>query len=263
MLASGWDRESAEPIRLYLAGTISVVRGDVLISESLFPGRQGRLCLAMLAGERDRAVPRDEIVEELWGGDPPPAWEQALRALVSKLRSALTPLGIDRDAIEHSSDSYRLQLPVNAWVDLESAEDAAHRAEAALLAERWDEANGWALVANAIARRPFLAGEDGPWATRRRATLTDVRVRALECRADVSVRTGRFALAVNDAELALQLEPFRETAHRLLMRAHVEAGNSAEALRAYERYRDLLSRELGVGPSPETESIYLAILRSR
>jgi len=252
-----------DPVRIYLTGSICVVRGDELVSESRFPGRQGRLCFAMLAAGRDVAVPRDGIAEELWGADPPPAWGQALRALISKLRTALAPVSLGGEAIEHAFGSYELRLPAGAWVDLEAAEDAAHRAEAALLGGEWDDANGWALVANAIARRRFLPGEDGPWVTRRRAVLTDVRVRALECRAEVSLRTGRFPLAVNDADLVLQLEPFRETAHRLLMRAHVEAGNAAEALRAYERYRSLLSRELGVGPSPETESIYLQILRSR
>lgn len=263
-MAGDWSAVShEEPVRVYLAGSMCVVRGEQMVPESRFPGRQGRACFAMLAAGSDRAVSRDEMADELWGGRPPPAWEQALRALISKLRSALEPVGLGGETIEHTSGSYRLRLPAGAWIDLEAAEDAAHRAEAALLAGGRDEANGWALVANAIARRPLLPGEEGPWANRHRGRLRHVRVRALECRAEVSLRTGRFSLAVNDADLALQLEPFRETAHRLLMRAHVEAGNAAEALRAYERYRRLLSRELGVGPSPETESIYLEILRSR
>ena len=46
------------------------------------------------------------------------------------------------------------------------------------------------------------------------------------------------------------------------MRAHALAGNRAEALRVYARCRQILSEELGVDPSPPTESVYLEILRA-
>jgi DNA-binding SARP family transcriptional activator len=47
------------------------------------------------------------------------------------------------------------------------------------------------------------------------------------------------------------------------MEAHVGAGNRAEALRVYEQCRQLLSEELGTYPSPETDSIYRALLVQR
>jgi len=46
------------------------------------------------------------------------------------------------------------------------------------------------------------------------------------------------------------------------MRAHAAAGNRSAALRAYERCRQLLADELGVSPSPQTEAVYLDILRA-
>jgi DNA-binding SARP family transcriptional activator len=62
--------------------------------------------------------------------------------------------------------------------------------------------------------------------------------------------------------VASHLEPYRETAYLLLMRAKAAAGNRAEALRTYERCRLLLSEDLGVSPSNQVENEYLAILRS-
>ena len=62
------------------------------------------------------------------------------------------------------------------------------------------------------------------------------------------------------AEQAIELAPFREAGYRRLMEAHVAAGNRAEALRVYERCRRLLADELGAYPSPETESMYRALL---
>jgi hypothetical protein len=58
------------------------------------------------------------------------------------------------------------------------------------------------------------------------------------------------------------LEPFRERGYRLLMQAQSATGHDAEALRTYERCRVLLAEELGAYPSPETEAVYLDILRS-
>src|SRR5215217_5353809 len=66
--------------------------------------------------------------------------------------------------------------------------------------------------------------------------------------------------AVKWAEQTVALAPFRETGYRHLMEAHAAAGNRAEALRVYDQCRRLLADELGTYPSPETESIYRALL---
>jgi len=252
-----------EGLRIHLAGAIRLQNGEVLVSETRLPGRQGRLAFAMLVAERERALSKEELAEELWDGEPPRAWEVALRAIVSKLRGVLSEAELDgQAALAHAFGCYQLRLPPDAWVDVEAAADAVHRAESALGSGDLPDAVGWSLVANAIARRGFLPREGGAWATRRRRELQDVRVRALECRAAVHVERGQPAGAIGDLGIVLGLEPFRETAYRLLMRAHVAAGNTAEALRAFERCRATIAEELGVDPAPETQALYLEILSS-
>jgi SARP family transcriptional regulator, regulator of embCAB operon len=249
-------------LRVHLAGTMLLERGDVLVRSDTFPGRQGRLAFAMLAAERSRPIHRDELADELWEGSPPNAWESALRAIASKLRSLLAGVGVDGDPIPSAVGCYQLRLPANSWVDLEAADDAVHKAETALRAGDPDAAMGWALVGNAIARRPLLPGEDGRFATRWRARLNEIRIRSLGVRAQTLLHRGEFGLAVRDAGTILELAPYRETAYRLLMRAHASAGDPAEALRVYERCRDVLAQELGVDPSRETQDVYLDVLRS-
>ncbi len=251
------------PLRVYLAGNVCLERGAVLVPERRFPGRQGRLAFVLLAAERDRALSREEIAEELWNGDPPRAWDTALRAIMSKLRAVLVEIGLDgSQAIASAFGCYQLKLPPNAWVDLEAAAEAIHRAETELRDGRREEANGWALVASSVSRRPLLPGEESPWVARRRAALRDIRVRALECRAEILMFQADHRLAARDAAEVVSLEPFRETGYQLLMRAHAGAGNPAEALRVYERCRSLLADELGTNPSPATEALYLEILRA-
>ena len=96
-----------------------------------------------------------------------------------------------------------------------------------------------------------------------RSMLHDVRVRALSCRAGVALAVGDPALAVGDAELVIELDPYREATYVLLMRAHVAAGSRAHALQTYERLRSLMADELGASPSPASEAVYLEILRMR
>ena len=250
-------------LRVYLAGKVCVERDDRLVPERRLPGGQGRLVFAYLAAEHERAVHRDELADELWHGEPPRAWEAALRVVVSKLRAVLEDVGLDGSAAVSSAlGCYQIRFPAGTWIDLEAAADAAHLAERALRAGRPDEANGWTLVASSIARRPFLAGAEGAWVTRKREELRRVRVRALECRAEVLLGEGDHALAVQDMEEVLSLDPFRESGYRLLMRAHCQAGNLAEALRAFERCRVLLADQLGTSPSTVTQDLYLEILRS-
>jgi len=88
-----------------------------------------------------------------------------------------------------------------------------------------------------------------------------VLVRAYEVLSEIYVWSGEPANAVRYAKLATGAEPYRETAWQHLMRAHNSGGNRAEALRAYEQCRCLLSEELGISPSPQTEAVYLELVR--
>lgn len=211
--------ERATPLRVYLTGRVRVEYGEVLVDEADLPGRQGRLALALLVAERDRAVPRDELAEELWGENLPAAWDKGLRALLSKVRHALGAVGIAPDALSYAFGCYQLHLAVNAWVDVEAASDAVHRAEVALAAGAPQHAYGWAYVGYHITRRPLLVGEEGPWATRYRRWLQGLRLRALDCVVEYNTATGEFPEAVRAAEDALALDPLRESTYQRYMRA--------------------------------------------
>ncbi|MBA2345403.1 MAG: hypothetical protein H0V83_10020 [Rubrobacter sp.] len=251
------------PLRIYLTGRVLVEdSGTVLLDERRLMGRQGRLAFVHLVGEHLRSVSRDELAEELWLDRVPPSWERSLSALVSKLRALLASAGIPEIALASSFGHYQLLLPADVWIDVEAASEAIDLAESALRGNKPREAWGWAQVACQISRRPFLTGEEGPWATLKRSELRDVLVRAHECLSEPSIWHTEPAFAVKHAKEAVTIDPFRETSYQLLMRAHAAVGNRAEALRVYERCRSLLSEELGVLPSRQSETVYLEILRS-
>ena len=248
-------------MKVFLAGRVIAETDGVVIDEPRLPGRQGRLLFAYLVVEQGRAVPRGELAEALWGDELPATWEKALSVLVSKLRVLLRESGIDgARALTGAIGCYCLDLPDGSWVDVLAATDAAREAEAALAAGELERARATAVVAESLARPTFLPGDEGTWVEEKRSELGQVRSRALIVLADASLRAGDAYEAARWAEQAIPLEPFRESGYRRLMEAHIASGDRAEALRVYDRCRRLLAQELGAYPSPETESIYRAIL---
>lgn len=155
---------------------------------------------------------------------------------------------------------YQLHLPPDAVIDIDQAAGQLAGAQAALQAGDGQEACAGAEAARTIAERPFLPGEEGEWVERVRTELRSLLLRAFEVESDALLHLGQPGAAAEAAAAALGLEPFRESAHRLLIAAHAAAGNRGEALRAYERCRTVLAEALGVSPSPDTEAAYLALL---
>jgi DNA-binding SARP family transcriptional activator/streptogramin lyase len=207
-------------------------------------------------------VPRDELADAIWGEELPATWEKALRVLMTKLRRLLEECGIDGSTgLTSSSGYYTLSLPPDTWIDVRAAVRALEKAETALTAGDPDGARAQAETAATLCRPTFLPGEEGPWVEEQRRDLRDVLLRSLECLRDASLAAGEDGDAVRSATEITELEPFRESSYRALMRAHVAAGNPAEALRVYERCRRFLADELGAYPSAESEAVYLEILR--
>jgi SARP family transcriptional regulator, regulator of embCAB operon len=248
---------AAPRVRFYLLGRVAV-EGSRTLDQSELPGAQGRRALVHLVLARHRPVPVEELVDVLWATSPPASWETAVRAVVSKLRTALGHVGID-NAVTAEGGCYQLRL-AGAWVDVEEAARSLHRAEGARRAGDLETAWSAATVAASITARPLLTGMDDPELRALRDRCRRVRVRALDVLGAVWLGRGDVQLAVHVAREAVALEPFREQGYRALMRCHLAAGDRAEALRVYADCRALLTQELGVEPAAETASVYLEAL---
>jgi DNA-binding SARP family transcriptional activator len=244
------------PTRIQLCGRLAVELAGRDLTERL-PEGQARVLFTYLTVTRSLSSPREQLVEALWPWRPPAGADAALSALLSRLRSALG------SGVVNGRGDIRLELAPDAWIDLEAAEAAIHRAEAAVAQRAWARGWGPSLVAMFTARRGFLPGHDLPWVEDHRRRLDEILVCALECYAAVAlgVRGSELAPGERTARELVALAPYRERGHALLMEILAARGNGAEALRVYDGLRRRLRDDLGATPAPELRELQARLLR--
>jgi DNA-binding SARP family transcriptional activator len=244
--------------RIQLCGRLVVELAGRRVEDAL-PGAKGRLLFAYLVLNRNRRMSRDELLTAVYGEEASPDQHPSLSVLLSKLRGVIgQELLAGRSEIE-------LVLPRDAFVDIEAAREALHRAESHVAVGEWAESWGPAGVAYHVARRPLFQGEDRPWLDEWRRRLEDIHLRGLECFAQARLGLGGPTLpqAEDAARRLIELAPYRESSHRILIEALERRGNVAEALLAYDRLRVLLRDELGVAPSPALQRVHRRLLGER
>ncbi|MDR7253272.1 DNA-binding SARP family transcriptional activator [Nocardioides sp. BE266] len=101
----------------------------------------------------------------------------------------------------------------------------------------------------------LLPGWFDDWVVDERTRLDQVRVESLERISQDALDRGDFALAVESAAVASQIEPLRESARELSVRGHIGRGDVGSAHSELRRYRDMLEEELGVAPSDRIQAL--------
>jgi SARP family transcriptional regulator, regulator of embCAB operon len=234
---------------------IAELRGERV--EARLPGRQGRMLFAYLVLSREQAASRDELVEAVWPTALPRDPQDALAAVVSKVRSALPEGWLD------GRSRLQLLLPADARIDVERARAAVHDAESARALGDWPRTWSSAIAAQLVSERRLLDAMEAPWIDERRRELDDIRLRALECYATACIHLSGTELggAERAARRLVQLAPLRESGTVVLMQVLEARGNSAEALLAYDAIRQRLRDELGVAPAAPLQEAHRRLLR--
>ncbi|MFI7072923.1 AfsR/SARP family transcriptional regulator [Micromonospora sediminicola] len=221
-------------------------------------GPRHRAVLARLVVARGRVVPVDHLVDDLWD-DPPPGAVSAVRTFVAALRRGLEPRRAPREParlLVTEGPGYALRAApdaVDAWRFEDTVNAAADALPRATL-DRLDEALSWW-------RGPGYADVDRPWARAERFRLDQVRLTAVERRAEALLALNRAADAVPDLDAHVAEHPWREDGWRLLALALYRAGRQADALAVLRRARELLREQLGLDPGPRLRRLETDLLR--
>jgi DNA-binding SARP family transcriptional activator/tetratricopeptide (TPR) repeat protein len=223
---------------------------------------QARAVLAILLLRRGRTATAEELVDALWGEEPPARAMTALRTYASRLRGVLEPGRAARqksNLMVSEAGGYALRIPHEA-LDLTGFEEGLAAAEQSRRAG--DLAAAATALRTALGRwegEP-LAGIHGPWAETQRVHLTEQRLTALETLYGIELDLGRAAESVAGLTELTTEQPLRERPRGLLMLALYRCGRQAEALGAYADTRRVLVEELGIDPGPELTELHGKIL---
>jgi two-component SAPR family response regulator len=106
----------------------------------------------------------------------------------------------------------------------------------------------------------FLQHEtEKPWVLKARQELRDRLMRAIRDAAIECERARHWEDAANLYRSGIELDSLNEGLYRGLMLCHQELGDHSEALKAYRRCRELLTRFLGIPPNAKTQALYHSV----
>lgn len=100
------------------------------------------------------------------------------------------------------------------------------------------------------------------WVVLERERLRQLCLHALERLAAQATRSGQFSHAIDTALRAIQADPLRESAHRVLINAYLAEGNAGAGIRHYHAYRRQVGEELGLEPSPQFRALFAHLVRA-
>jgi DNA-binding SARP family transcriptional activator len=229
-----------------------------------FATDRARALLAYLAVEADRPHRREALAGLLWPDQPEAAARRNLSQSLVRLRRAIDDyhasppfLAITGKTIQFNASL--AELDVTCFENLVAACAAHPHSDAAkcpTCIDRLERATH--LYQGAFLQGLFLAGTQPfeEWALLERERLHRQALHIVHTLTLHHELRGDHEQAERYAERQLALEPWREEAHRQLMRALALGGGRSAALAQYETCRRLLARELRVEPAEETVALY-------
>jgi DNA-binding SARP family transcriptional activator len=221
-----------------------------------WPGRKARLLLAYLAMERGRMVPKDVLIELFWPGARADRGANNLSIAVYQIRSSLGAISPDAaHAVIVRQGLYGIDMQgvsVDLW-DLQLHLDHARHA-----LERDDKAAVRAHLREAVSlcKGELLASDPyEEWTNEPRRIFNTSVHQALAWLATEASTQSDWSSVVEFAGQILRRDACDESAHRMIVNAHLMMGNRSLALQQYRACIEVLRRELGVEPSIETQKL--------
>jgi DNA-binding SARP family transcriptional activator len=222
-----------------------------------------RMLLAKLLLHANQVVSTDELIEAVWGEEPPPTVRQSLQNHVAALRKAIEPSNgsVPPRMLLTRDPGYLLKVDLEQ-LDLHRFQRLDRAGREALAAG--DPAAAADLLRQALAlwRGPVLADVAASTgiAWPELIGIEELQLAAVEARIEADLALGRHRELIAELEALVRLHPLREHLHGQLMLALYRSGRQADALAAYRAARRTLVNELGIEPSVGLQRLEQAIL---
>jgi LuxR family maltose regulon positive regulatory protein len=238
-----------ERFRIHVLGRFRLLSGDTPVT---IPARLRKPLelLRVLIAFGGTEVSAGVLIDALWPDSEGDAAYHALESTLYRLRRLLGA----RDAVRMEGGKVSLDRD-RLWVDMWEFEEELQR--------RSDpDADGVERIGRLrrLYQGHFLQHEaEKPWILKARHELRDRLLRAIRDAARECEHARRWEDAANLYRSGIELDSFNEGLYRGLMLCHQELGDHSEALQAYRRCRELLTRFLGIPPNAKTQALYHSV----
>lgn len=238
--------DPSEHLEFSVLGQLEIRRSGAALP---LGGPRQRTLLAYLLLRRNEVVPRERLIDAVWGETPPASAPNALQVAVHGVRKLLGP-----DRLGSDPAGYELSVRPGE-LDLDTFERVAERARtgSATPTELRDALALW---------RGTAASDAFPDGVRSMlARLDELRTFVLEERIEADLASGRHGALVEELEALVAEHPYRERLHGQLLVALYRSGRQADALDAYARARRMFVDDLGLDPGLGLRDLEARILR--
>jgi two-component SAPR family response regulator len=238
-----------ERFKVHVLGRFRLLNGDgpITISPRL---RKPQELLQALIAFGGTEVGAGVLIDALWPDSEGDAAYHALESALYRLRQLLGA----RDAVLMEGGKVSLNRD-QLWVDMWEFEEELQRPDD-------PKANGIERIRRLrlLYQGHFLQHEaEKPWVLKARHELRDHWLRAIRDAARECEHARRWEDAANLYRSGIELDSLNEGLYRGLMLCHRELGDHGEALQAYRRCRELLTRFLGIPPNAKTQALYHSV----
>ncbi|MDQ4121515.1 MAG: tetratricopeptide repeat protein [Acidobacteriota bacterium] len=224
--------------------------------------RRARDIFCFIATSRHRRVEKDLLIDTFWGESDFEAVEKNFHPTISHIRKALNSRQtIKQNFLIYRDGAYQLNPELSYSIDTEGfdrffaeAETAKRDGDEAKFRENLD-------AAHKLYRGEFMAGVYDDWAEEQRAFYREQYGRILNALAKIAFKEKDWSQTIKLANEILREDAYREDVHRLLMRVYAAQGKRAKVKEQFESLREMLGKELGVEPAPETRRAFQELFK--
>ncbi len=245
-------------LEIRLIGSFQVTRAQSTLTG--FESNKVRALLAYLAVDADRPHQRRKLAALLWPEFPESTALSNLRYALSNLRKVIGDRVAQPAYLEINPQEIRLNLASNILVDVSAFESYCKQGQQNPLDLQSLE------EAAELYQGRFLEGFAIPdssafeeWVMLEREHIDRLAIQVFDTLANDREISGNYLQAIQFAEQQLVIDPWREAAHRRLMRCLYFSGQRSAALAQFKTCRCELARELSAEPEPATHQLYKQI----
>lgn len=224
--------------------------------------KRARDIFCCIATSPYRRIEKDILIDLFWRDEDLDTIEKNFHPTISHIRKALNSRqALKEKFIVFRDGAYGLNPELAYSIDTEEFENAITEAERAKRENKPEVFRENLETAHALYRGEYMAGVYEDWAEERRHYFSEQYSRVLNGLAKLAFAEKKWSNALKFAGEILQIDPFREDAHRLIMKVFAAQGKRAKVKEQFETLQDYLKKELGVTPAPETRRVFQELLK--